>query len=69
MICDPEIECVCDECGDSIYVSPSYVYHDYSGNNGYYDTSDSSIEKKLVSEGWTCEGGKHFCDDCRGGVK
>lgn len=65
MICDPQIEVICDECNNSNFITPNYVYNDYSGTTGYYDCRDSSIGKQLESEGWTIpEEGKHVCDQC-----
>ena len=65
MICDPTVEIICDECSESKFITPNYVYNDYSGNSGHYDCRDSSLEKQLKSDGWECpEEGKHICDQC-----
>jgi hypothetical protein len=68
MIHDPTVEVTCDneDCGDSVFVELDYVYHDYSGRNGQYDTEDKTIERQLENEhGWVVVDGKHYCcDDC-----
>lgn len=67
MIHNAMVEVTCDgkSCNYSMWVKPDFVYPDYSGKNGYYDTSDSSIEKKLVSDDWIVEDSKHYCcEDC-----
>ena len=67
MINDPEICVVCDCCGDEIYIEPEYRYADFSGKNGYYDCSDSAIERSLSNlHMWIVEKGKHFCcEECK----
>lgn len=67
MIHDATVEVTCDECSETFIVRPDYVYNDYSGKSGHYDTSDSAIEKKIAREGWTVKDGKHFCEDCKPG--
>ena len=65
MIHDAKVEVTCDGgCGDSIEIQPQFVCPTYSGNNGYYDTSDSAIEKHLLAEDWTVQDGMHFCESC-----
>ena len=70
MIHDAKIEVTCDnsECGDYIIISPPYVYTDYSGDNGHYDTDDSTLNELIESEGWlameTEDGYKYYCIDC-----
>ena len=73
MIHDPQVEVSCDGdgCRESIYIEPKYVYRDYSGRSGYYDCSNSAIEKLLIRDGWKVEedgddgeDNKHFCESC-----
>lgn len=61
---DPRIEVVCDECGHSTDWEPPYVYSGWTGNSGYYDTSDSAFEKWAESEGWSSDGERDICDSC-----
>jgi hypothetical protein len=62
---DATVEVQCDGCGEIEDISPEYVYRDYSGKNGYYDTTDSAIEEKLLGLGWGVKDGKHYCEDCK----
>jgi len=67
MIHDAIVQVSCDGngCAEIAEVQPEFVYPDYSGKNGYYDTRDEKIESKLVREyGWTVKDGKHFCGEC-----
>ena len=67
MIHDAKVEVTCDarNCDGSEYVDLVWVYSDYSGNNGYYDSSDSVIEDALEDLDWVIYDGKHFCcKDC-----
>jgi len=63
MIHDPQIEITCDgvNCPDSITVQPEYVYSNYGGGGGRYNTDDDAIESLLTSAGWLVQNGKHFC--------
>jgi len=61
---DPTIEVNCDECGDVVHWSPEYVYNDWSGTSGYYDTSDAAFEKWKKSEGWEGIDDHDMCDSC-----
>lgn len=66
MIHDATVEVTCDDCGDSTYVEPKYVYTNYSGNNGHYDTDDESIEEILEKEhDFLIKDGNHYCNACR----
>ncbi len=57
-----EVTCDSEKCFESVHVEPDYVYHDYSGESGQYDTSDSVIENRLrAGHGWIVMDGKHFC--------
>lgn len=71
MIHDAKVEVTCDGkgCGESIEIEPEYVYRNYSGSSGYYDTSDDAIERKLEREGWTVLDGQHYCEDCKFDVR
>lgn len=66
-IFDAKVEVTCDgeHCRESIQIQPDFVYRDYSGKSGHYDTRDSAIEEILVSEGWAVEDGKHLCESCK----
>lgn len=67
MIHDATVEVSCDgqRCSQSITLEPEFVYPDYSGKNGYYNTKESALEEKLVHEGWLVRDGKHYCcTDC-----
>lgn len=66
---DAKVEVTCDgeDCRESIFIEPSYVYTSYSGKGGHYDCSDTAIEDKLVAEGWKVADGKHFCEGCSEG--
>ena len=66
MIYDAVVKVSCDKCSGSIDVEPAYVYNDYSGNSGHYNTDDSAIEDILVEEyEWVVSDGKHYCSqDC-----
>ena len=70
MIHDAKIEVTCDnsECDDYIEISPPYVYGDYSGNNGYYDTDDSTLNELIKQQEWgfieTEDGYEYYCEDC-----
>ena len=67
MIYDAIVEVSCDNCNDSIEVAPAYVYDDYSGKSGHYDTRNNSIEHQIEQEhGWIVEDGKHYCcEECK----
>jgi hypothetical protein len=69
MLHDATIEVTCDGCSSAITIEPEFVYRDYSGKNGYYDTSDDAIEAKLVIEGWEVLDGKHYCEACKSAPK
>ena len=63
MICEPQIECICDKCGADAMVTPQYKYRDYSGNNGYYACEDDDVLEQL--NGWViADDGKTYCDEC-----
>lgn len=67
MISDVVVPVSCDGkgCGEVVEIEPEYKYYDYSGKSGFYDTSESAIEKKLEHEGWFIQDGKHYCcEDC-----
>lgn len=68
MIHDPVVEVTCDNCDDAcVQVEPDYVYTDYSGERGYFDTSDAAIAKLLPRYEWLERNGKHYCEDCTEG--
>jgi hypothetical protein len=58
------VSCDGDGCSEEIEIQPEFVYRDYSGRSGYYDTSDEAIEKKVAQEGWFAQGDKHYCESC-----
>lgn len=64
---DATVEVTCDgkDCTCSLTVEPDFVYRDYSGKNGYYNTSDDAIGEKLEIEGWIVQDGKHPCEACK----
>lgn len=62
---DATVEVTCDGCSSAITLSPEFVYPNYSGKGGHYDTSDEALEEKLTREGWEAKGGKHYCEDCK----
>ena len=68
MIHDPIIEVSCDHCFDTIEITPSYKYTDYSGNTGYYDCSDESIMDELTdAHEWIVVGDDNLtfcCEAC-----
>jgi hypothetical protein len=65
MIHDAQVEVTCDACHGSTLIALPWVYSDYSGNNGYYDSSDSTIKDALTAEDWIVSGEHQFCSkDC-----
>lgn len=62
---DATVEVTCDGCSSAITIEPEFVYLNYSGKDGHYDTRDEAIEGKLETEGWEVEDGKHYCEDCK----
>ena len=62
MIYDATVEVCCDMCRDAIDVEPAYVFNNYSGNSGHYDTRESAIEDILVEQHeWIVTDGQHYC--------
>ncbi len=61
---DAKIDVVCDDCGAVAEWAPDFVYFDYTGNNGHYDTSDSAFEDWCEQNGWSQRGEDTFCP-CR----
>lgn len=68
MIHDATVDVTCDRlgCNQSVIVELEYVYSDYSGDHGYYNSLDSAIEKQLVRDhNWIIKDLKHFCcEEC-----
>ena len=67
MIHDAQIEVTCDArcCNSSEYIDLPWCYSDYTGNNGYYNSSDSIIEDALGELEWVVRGQYQFCcKDC-----
>lgn len=66
-IIDAKIEIVCDNCSTSIEFEPPYVYGNYSGGGGHYDTRDSLIQTFVEEEGWIwVNDGTQYCsEDCQ----
>lgn len=58
---DARIDVTCDACGQEDVWYPEYVYHDYSGNSGEYDTSDSAFGTWCHENGWTEVNDETFC--------
>lgn len=55
MIGDAIIQVTCDHqppCDNSIEITPEYVFNDYSGKSGHYDTSKRSLRKLIEKEDW-----------------
>lgn len=68
MIHDAKVEVTCDgeHCQESIDIEPSWVYASWNENSGFYDCSESAIEKKLIAEGWDIgKNGTHLCEGCK----
>lgn len=61
---DPQIEVTCDGCGGSIIWEPTYVYNDWSGTSGHYDTRDCEYQRFLAAEDWEGDGDTDKCGDC-----
>jgi len=64
MIHEVEVRVTCDKCDVEEIISPEFLFPDYSGEGGDYDTTDEAIEKELKAVDWKCEDGKHTCPDC-----
>lgn len=64
MIHDATVEVTCDQdgCHENVILEPEYVFSDYSGNNGHYDTRDRSLFKLLKAEGWGVDGKRTLCE-------
>lgn len=56
MIDEPTVTIMCDKCGDTEDISPSYII------TGGYDCSDESIREKAT--GWTFKDGQDLCVYC-----
>jgi hypothetical protein len=73
MIGDATIEVTCDHesCEESIVIEPEYVFNDYSGKSGHYDTSKRALRRLIEEqEGWFMDAdecttycGQHTPDD------
>lgn len=62
---DAKVEVLCDECGHVEYWEPQFVYMNYAGGGGHYDTSDGAFEDWLEDEGWEeFSEDQHRCDGC-----
>jgi len=58
MLHDPEMECTCDKCGESVMLA----MHWYVGG---YDLEDADAERALVADhDWVCVDGGHLCGSC-----
>ena len=68
---DPVVmfECDAKHCNYTEEAIPDYVFSDYSGKNGYYDT-DGAFEN-IGGSGWIDAGDdKHFCSkECEADYK
>jgi hypothetical protein len=63
---DPQCAVVCDECGDTEWWNPDFVYDDFSGKNGHYDTFDSAYHKWVKSIGWVVDDqDRDLCTGCQ----
>ena len=66
MINDPTITVSCDACNDEVELDLEYKYRDYSGKNGFYDTSTGAVEASLRSQEWIVDHENHYCcEECR----
>ncbi len=69
MIHDATVVVTCDgdSCWESETVELDYIYYDYSGKNGAYNSDDSAIEEELERRGdWIVDDGKHYCcQECK----
>ncbi len=67
MIGDAYVHVTCDECqSESVEIQLEYVYKDYSGNNGRYNSDDNAINETLIRDTeWKIIDGKHFCESCQ----
>jgi hypothetical protein len=61
MISDAYIDITCDNCLDSSQIELEYKHTDYSGNNGYYDSSDSAVKSTAEAIGYIFDGENHYC--------
>lgn len=67
MIGDAIIQVTCDyqpQCEASIEVMPEYVFNDYSGKSGHYDTSKKALRKLIEKEDWFLDADEctTYCD-------
>ena len=71
MIHDAKVGVTCDHegCRSSDYVELEWVYTDYSGNSGYYNSDEEAVEKTLKELDWVMypkgvsRENYHFCCD------
>ncbi len=61
---DAYVNVSCDECYCEDVWEPEYVYMDYSGNNGHYDTTDDAFSRWCEKNNWTEIDDRTVCEDC-----
>jgi hypothetical protein len=61
---DAEIRVMCDTCQTEEVWEPEFVYRDFSGANGYYDTSNGAFRRWCESAGWKTDDDTDTCADC-----
>ncbi len=61
MISDAYIEITCDKCHDSSRIELEYKHTDFSGKNGYYDSSDSAVKSSAEHIGYIFDDDNHYC--------
>lgn len=61
---DAKVEVICDDCGAVEFWEPEYVYTDYSGSHGHYDTSDAAFTRWADRHNWIEIGDNTFCGGC-----
>ncbi len=66
-ISDAYIDVTCDQCHAEERWEPEYKFTDYSGETGYYDTTDSAFDDWCNDTGWAKKvAGEEYviCSDC-----
>ena len=65
MINDPTMAVDCDNCYTTIFYNMPFVYDDYTGDYGHYDSNDTDIEEFVKEVGWIVDNDKQFCcEEC-----
>jgi hypothetical protein len=58
---DVKVSFECTNCKEQVELEPHFVYPDYSGKNGYYDTSDRGVLKLLKENKCVVKEDKIYC--------